>query len=391
MSVNSGTPGPGPNFMPLPQFTPFRFGGPVPQLSQPPEQNTRRGYNPIGQIQAVDQVRYNSDAATTHREAPHAPSIVLPAVIPRSDTALARQMNASTSQCDVLFVGRGFLVSTKVPRAEFPCFPTHGVNYYLQQDVAASVLRTMDYVRANGIPGIKSLTPGPGAVWPECEVDKFLLLLPRDGNHPLGAEVQKMGLADAIRHSTPWGMFHQIKMWGMITAPSHDLSSPTGSAAGPPYGGAQAELHHSVAVAEQITVKNLWGPVIDGTKLGFAVMRVPIVPMVDGLASMNQEDWSPCPLFVPVTFQGVGYRIKRYKYLGQGGMIETAPVIYVGEVRLLNSSCTSTPDARRRAAGLPDENGNAPSLDEAFDYANKLDTLQIHRSPTAGNKLQVFW
>ncbi len=360
MSVLPGTSGPGPNFMPMPAFTPFRFGGPVPQLVQPPEQNTVRGYNPINQVQAVDSIQYNSNRATTHREAPHAPSIQLPALIPISDTAIAREINASTSQCDALFIARGCLASKDVQRAEYPCFPTHGLNYYLQSELSGRVEAVMGVVRQRGGNNIPSLAAGKK--WGEAEINKYLLMLPRDGEHPLGNEFQKTGYADAARHATAWGIFCQFRLLGAINAPSHDLSSATGSANASPFGGAQAELHHPVGVTEQIIVKNVWGKVTDGTKLGFAIMRVYIGTQINGMASMDH-----------------------------GGEIETAPVIYMGEVRLLNSGCTSTPAIRRRAAGLPDDNGNYPTLGEAFEAANGLDTLQIHRSPDAGNGLQVFW
>jgi len=375
--------------MPMPPFMPFSFRGSVPQLVQPPEQNTVRGYNPINQVQAVDSIQYNSNRATTHREAPHAPSIVLPALIPISDTAISREINASTSQCDALFIARGCLVSKNVQRAEYHCFPTHGLNYYLQSGLSIRVASVMDEVRQIGVKDIPSMAPGKK--WSEAELNKYLLMLPRDGNHPLGIESLKTGYADAARHATAWGIFCQFRLLGAITAPSHDLSSATGSASAPPFGGAQAELHHSVGVTEQILVKNLWGKVTDGTKLGFAIMRVYIGAQVNGMASRDQKDWTATPLFVPVTFQGNAYRIERRSYLGHGDAVESAPVIYMGEVRLLNSGCTSTPAVRRRAAGLPDDNGIAPTLAEAFDAANGLDTLQIHRSPDAGNGLQVFW
>ena len=384
------TPGAGANFMPVPPLVPFGYGGSVPALIQPPEQNTNRGYDPIGQFQTIDRIQINSQTATTHREAPHAPSIVLPTIIPVSSTQQARNINSHTSQCDVLFISKGHQVESGSSKAQHYCFPAQGLNWYLQGSVADKVSDTMYAVKNRGLlRGIPEI--GDGSLWSETELNKYLLMLPRDGDHPLGKNMMQAGTSDVLRHSTAHGILNEFRMLGAITAPSHDMSSASGSSNAPPFGGATSELHHSVAATEQMTVKNLWGKLIDGTKIGFAVMRVYIGDTVNDSVTMNQKDWTPCPLLVPVTFQGVGYRIPRIPYLGHGNMIEIAPVLYLGEVRLLNSSCTSTPEVRRIAAGLPGSYGDMPSLDESFEAANGLDTIQIYRSPAGPNPSLVYW
>lgn len=354
-----------------------------PRLEQPPLQNTEREGMPINRIERLGSVVWNTGATTTRREAPHAPSINV-TMVPAATTAQSQKFNADVSPCDVIFVGEGTIMEREVQHAKYFMYNLPGVNFYAHESLDDMVKMIMDPLRAGLVPGlgldVNKNTGAPPSPFSEERINKLVLILAENPSNPL-SETAQGPAATFFRYGTPWSMYHRFKLMGCINAPAGEFQSAIGASIAPAYGGAGVDLRFAVAVSEQVTVTNYWGPLTAHTIVGFLWMRVLIRKSINGEASMNQNDWTPTPRLVPATLRGGSYNLANVQYLGQGGRPEDAIFIPLGTVMLLNSPCCSSEKARRMAAGLPDENGVQPTLEQSHIVKNGLDTILIHRAP----------